>query len=194
VQLGRVTVTGTSALTADIYEDDAGTWSTPDPSVATCTFAIDSYGRLATSGSSCGTHPPVIYLTGPNAGFMQGTNPGVLSGQLAAQSATTIAAGTYFFGTQETANVGVETDAGAATVTSNGDVSGTGDLTSTTSPQQANQPISDTLTVNADGTFSTTTHPGVVSGIVVSGSQLVVVDSAGSANPTILVIKLVPVG
>jgi hypothetical protein len=194
VQLGRVTVTGATSLTADIYQDNAGTWSTPDPSIATCTYSIDTYGRLATSGSSCGTHTPVFYLTGHNAGFMQGTNAGVLQGQIAEQSATSLTAGDYHFGTQAAVNLSAATEVGVAAVTSGGGVTGTSDLTSTGSPQQASQSLSDTLTVSSDGTFSTSGHPGVVSGIVISNSQLVLVDSEGSTNPTILIIKSVPIG
>jgi len=43
------------------------------------------------------------------------------------------------------------------------------------------------LTVNADGTFSTSANPGVIIGVIISGSQLIQVDGQSSAYPSILV-------
>ena len=192
VQIGLVTITNSTTLTANVYEDDAGTWATPNPSTPSCTYAIDSSGRLTTSGASCGTNPPVFYLTGPNTAVMMGTGSEVLVGQLLPQLATSITAAPYFFGTQETVNLGVETETGVATLSSAGAVNGTNDSTSVSSPQQGDQPLTDTLTVNSDGTFSDSNHPGQVSGIVISDHQLVLVDSQGSTYPTMLVIQTTP--
>jgi hypothetical protein len=193
-QFARVSITGSSTATASLYEDDAGTWLTPTPTAMTCSYAIDSYGKVETSGSGCGSYPPVFYLTGPNQAFTIGTDPDVFLGQIAPQTATKIAAATYFFGTQEVVNLQADlmTEVGAATVSSTGVVGGHSDQTSASLPQQGDQTVSDTLTVNSDGTFSDSKHPGQVSGIVISGNQLVIVDSAGSAYPTILVIDTVP--
>jgi hypothetical protein len=198
-QFARLNGSGTS-YTGNVYEDDAGTGATPTPSTPTCTFSIDSYGRLATSGSSCGTndsggtwsYPPVFYLTGPNAGFLFGTDPGSLLGQIAPQTATSFTVGTYFFGTGEVLNESARTEAGAATLAANGVAIGTTDMTSVSSPQQANQPLSITMTANSDGTVTTSDNPGVVSGIILSNSQVVLVDSEKKAYPTILVITTAP--
>ena len=88
---------------------------------------------------------------------MLGTNdPGVLIGQLVPQSATSITAGTYDIGTKEVVNQSVnETLTGEATITSSGSLTGTGDSTSLVAIQLGGQSLSATLTVNADGTFST---------------------------------------
>jgi hypothetical protein len=125
---------------------------------------------------------------------MLGTEPAVLVGQLETQSGTSITAGTYYFGTQETVNLGVETEVGMAALTSTGGVSVASDNTSTSSPQQSGQTVSDTLTVNADGTFSESDHPGIVTGMVISGNSLVKVDNQGQTYPTIIVIKMIPIG
>jgi hypothetical protein len=202
VEFAVVSITGSGSLSANIYHDVEGSWTSPSPSTASCDYTIDSYGRVATSGTDCGVYfngtswkyPPVFYLTGNNTGVMLGTNdPGVLLGQLAPQSATSITAGTYYFGTQEATSESVnETLTGVSTITSSGSVTGTGDSTSIASPEQGNQPLSLTLTVNPDGTFSTSDNPGIITGVVVSGSQLIQVDGQGSTFPTILIINAVP--
>jgi len=190
IDFGPVTISG-STLTASVYEDEAGTWQAPTPLTETCSFAIDSYGRVALSGTNCQTNAPVIYLYGPNTGWMLGTGSSTSFGRLEPQSATTITSGNYFFGTQMTGHLLVETDTGTVTLASAG-ATGTGDNTSTTSPLQADQPVSETFTVNSDGTFSTSSHPGVVSGVIVSNSKIVIVNNQNSAYPTILVISTVP--
>ena len=192
VQFGLATVTGSSTFTANGYQDNAGTWTNPSPTVLSCGYGIDSYGRLETGiGSGCLGYALVSYLSGPNTGVVMGLDGGVWMGQLEPQSATSISAGNYFVGTQETVNPNVETYAGTGTLTSAG-ITGTCDTTSTASSQQANQPIAETLTVNSDGTFSTSDHLGVISGIVISNSEIVLVDNQTSSYPTILVISKVP--
>ena len=194
VQIGLVTVTGSSGFTANVYEDSAGTWTTPNPSAFTCGYSIDSYGKLGTTsvGSGCFSNGLSFYLTGPNTGVMMALDSGVLLGQVQPQSATTLTSGAYFFGTLlEPVNLAEETQVGEGTITSGG-VTGTSDITSPASPQQANQLVSETLTVNADGTFSTSGHPGIVSGIIVSKTQIITVDKQSSAYPTILVVAAAP--
>lgn len=189
VQFGRATVGGSNSVTANVYENDAGTWVTKTSS---CSYAIDSYGQVTTSGANCGTYPPVFYLISPNKGFMLGTEPGVLIGELAPQSKTSITARNYCFGTGEVVNPAVATEVGDAMLTSTGGVTGTSDKTSVSSPQQGGKAITDTLTVNSDGTFSTLENPGVISGAVISDYQLILVDQQGSSYPTILVIDTIP--
>jgi hypothetical protein len=191
------TITGSGSMSANIYHDVEGTWTSPSPSMASCDYTIDSYGRVATSGTECGlyfsgttwSYPPVFYLTGNNTGVMLGTNdPGVLLGQLTPQSATSITAGTYDIGTQAVVNQSVnETLTGEATITGSGSLTGTGDSTAIGAAQKGGQPLSATLTVNADGTFSISNNPGIVMGVIISGSQLIQVDGPSSAYPTILV-------
>jgi hypothetical protein len=194
-----VNIASSSTLTANLYQDIEGTWTSPTPSTATCDYAIDTYGRVALSGADCGlyfngtswSYPPVFYLTGNNTGVMLGTNdPGVLIGQLVPQSATSITAGTYDIGTQEVVNQSVnETLTGEATITSGGSLTGTGDSTSLSAVQKGGLPLSAALTVNADGTFSTSANPGIIMGVIISGSQLIQVDGPSSTYPTILVLN-----
>jgi hypothetical protein len=120
---------------------------------------------------------------------MLGTDdPGVLIGELVPQSATSITAGTYDIGTQEVVNQDVnETLTGEAEITSAGSLTGTGDSTAISAVQKGGQPLSATLTVNADGTFSLSNNPGVVMGVIISDSQLIQVDGQTSTYPTILI-------
>jgi len=197
VEFAVVSVTGSGSMSANIYHDVEGGWTSPSPSSASCDFTIDTFGRVATSGADCGvyfsgtswSYPPVFYLTGNNTGVMLSTNdPGVLLGQLVPQSATSINAGTYDIGTQEVVNQNVnETLTGEATITGSGSLTGTGDSTSLIAVQLGGLPLSATLTVNADGTFSSSLFPGAVMGVIISGSQLIQVDGPSSAYPTILV-------
>jgi len=192
-----VSITSSSSLSANIFHDVEGTWTSPSPGTATCDYTIDTYGRVAPSGTDCGlyfngtswSYPPVFYLTGPNTGVMLGTNdPGVLIGQLAPQSATSITASTYYIGTQEVVNLDVnETLTGEAAITSSGSVTGIGDSTAIGAIQNGGLPLSTTLTVNPDGTFSASNNPGVVMGVIISDSQLVQVDGQNSTYPTILI-------
>ena len=185
-QFGLLTVTGSSAFTAHVYEDYAGTWT---PNTLTCSYSIDSYGKLLVDYNGCFNYYVSVYLTGPNAGVLLGYDSGVLDGQLEPQSATSLASGAYFFGTSlEPINFDEETQVGVVTLTSGG-VTGSSDETSPGSPQQADQPVSETYTVNSDGTFSTSENLGVVSGIIVSKSEIVAVGNQSSAFPTILLIK-----
>ncbi len=197
VEFAVVNITSSSTLTANIYHDVEGGWTSPNPSTATCDYTIDTFGRVVTSGADCGvyfdgttwSYLPVFYLTGNNTGVMMGTDdPGVLLGQLVPQSATSITAGTYDIGTQEVVNQSVnETLTGEATITGSGSLTGTGDSTSLIAIQLGGLPLSATLTVNADGTFSSLLYPGVAIGVIISGSQLIQVDGPSTAYPSILV-------
>jgi len=201
-QFATMTVSG-SSFTANVYEDDNGTWAATNPTSPTCSFTIDSSGRVVTSGASCGTsysngtwsYPPIFYLTGPNTGFMFGTAPSsayasAVLGQLAPQTATTLTAGNYYFGTFEamvwTAQ-GWDSATGVATAASNGSVTGTEDK-----PRQLNLPVSDTVAVNADGTFSLASDPGVIRGLIISPTQLIWVDDAKQTWVDILVFNAAP--
>ena len=197
IEFAVVSITGSGSLSANVYHDVEGSWTSPSPSTASCAYTIDTYGRVATSGAGCGVYfdgtswhyPPVFYLTGNNTGVMLSTDdPGVLLGQLTPQSATSITAGTYDIGVQEVVNQGViETLTGEVAITSSGAVTGTGDSTAVGSVQKGGIPLDATLTVNSDGTFSSSLYPGIVAGVIISGTQLIQVDGPSSAYPTILV-------
>ncbi|WP_348261649.1 putative Ig domain-containing protein [Telmatobacter sp. DSM 110680] len=191
---GLVNATGTS-YTGKIYQNVTGKWTTPSPVPTTCSYTIDSFGRVATSGTNCGGYynsttsawvePPVIYLTGSNTGFLAGSD-GIW--KVAPQSATTITAGSYYLGTPQPDIVwgtGWDTVSGIAQVTSNS-ITGSEDKS-----RLPNENFSQTLTLNADGTFSTSDNPGVVTGLVISPSQLIELQDPTALWPSIVVINAV---
>jgi len=191
---GLVNATGTS-YTGNIYQNVTGKWTTPSPVSTTCSYTIDSLGRVVTSGTNCGSYynastsawsaPPVIYLTGPDTGFLAGSN-GIW--KVAPQSATTITAGNYYLATPQPDvdwGIGWDLVTGVAQVTTNS-IAGTEDKS-----RLPNETFSQTLTVNPDGTFSTSDNPGVITGLVISPSQLIDVQDPTAIWPGILVINAV---
>jgi hypothetical protein len=192
----------TSTYTGNNYEDAGGAYGANIPGTPTCSFTIDSYGRVATSGTNCGTYdyfgqawaaPPIFYLTGPNTGILLGTDQPFSLGALVPQSATAITPGTYIFGTQEAVSQNVETLVGSGALASNGSFTATGDGTTISTPQQGDEAISATFTVNPDGTFTSSQDPGwPVQGVIISGSQFVQIGNVTSANPTFLIYNAIP--
>jgi hypothetical protein len=190
VDFGPATVSG-STLSVKIYEDEAGTWTTPTPTSGSCTFAVDSYGKVTLTGSTCQTNPPVIYLTGPNTGWILGTGSSVAFGRLEPQTATSITStNKCFFGTFVANHLNVETDTGTVTLTTGG-ATGTGDYTSVALPLQTDQ-VNKTFTISSDGTFYTSDHPGVITGIIITGSEVIVVNNETDTYPTLLVVASAP--
>ncbi|MGA8089371.1 MAG: putative Ig domain-containing protein, partial [Terracidiphilus sp.] len=199
-QFSTMSVSG-SNYTAKLYENDGGTWVTPTPTSLTCSYTIDANGRVTTIGTNCGSSYsintwslPVYYLTGPNTGFVLGTDKRAVLGQLVPQSATTITAGNYYFGTMDPmiSSIGSgswDTVTGVATISAGDTITGTED----SSPEGSNEAVNQSLTVNSDGTFSSSTDPGVITGLVISSSELIQMNDPTNLWPTILVYKKVPV-
>jgi hypothetical protein len=192
----------TSTYTGNNYEDSGGAFGANIPGNPTCSFTIDSYGRVATSGTNCGTFdyygqawaaPPIFYLTGPNTGILLATDQERSLGALVPQSATAITAGTYIFGTQEATSLDVGTLVGSGTLATNGSFTATGDRTTIASQQEGDEAISATFTVNPDGTFTDSESAGwPVVGVIISGSQFVKIDNPTSPNPTFLIYNAIP--
>jgi hypothetical protein len=190
VSIGIASVTTSGSLTATIYDNDAGTWQTPQST--SCTYSVASNGRLTLRGSNCGNHPPVFYLTAANTGFMLGTNPGVATGKLEPQVAGPLSnasvSGTFFLGPDALVSQSMETEVGSVTLDGLGNLNGTDDDTST-SGQDPERPFIDTYTVNSDGTFSVGSSSTATVGIVISNRKFALIDHESSAYPSIVVIQ-----
>jgi hypothetical protein len=191
---GLFNATGTGSLTVTGYSDDAGTWSTPNPDIFTCTYSVASNGRMTiTGGTGCGSGAPVFYLTAANTAFMLGEGSGVQIGQVEPQVVpsggftTASFPGTYYAGMIEAVNQLQGTWSGVVTVNSSGDTSITGDSTKTTG-QSADQTTTSTITVNSDGTFSASSEPGVIIGIIISSTKGVFTTDS-STYPAMMVMK-----
>jgi hypothetical protein len=187
--LGLVSANGFSAVTITDYEDDAGTASS---STFTCTYLVAANGRTALSGGAPCTQGPVFYLAASNTAYLLGTGAGVQIGQIQPQTGVPFTAGAlmgnFYLGDLEALNQAQETEVATLTLNGLGGVSGASDETSTTS-QAADQAVSLSITVNSNGSFSSSDQPGVIAGLIISGTELVLFDNPGGAYPTIAVIK-----
>lgn len=90
ISAGLFTADGNGNATLNSDQNDGGTLSLQQSSSGT--YAIDTSGektgRVTLGGFSTqfGTTPPVLYLYGPNAGYLVGTDPQVTSGIMEIQS------------------------------------------------------------------------------------------------------------
>jgi hypothetical protein len=191
--IGHATATpGTASLAVTLYEDNAGTWPTPNPSTFTCTYLVASNGRMTLSGGSNCTNAPLFYLTATNTAFMLNMGSSVEDGQVEPQTGgpftTASIAGTFYVGGLEVVNQAQHAGLGVVTVYSSGGTSTTGVSTSTTG-QSADRTDTGTITVNSDGTFSSSSEPGVIIGIIISSTKAVDIDNDTSTYATIQVVK-----
>jgi hypothetical protein len=208
-ELGIINVTGSTGYTANYYEDVGGSAETPQ--TPSCTYSIDAYGRVVTSGATCTMYlttyskmyPPVFYLTGPNTGVMLGTGVGVYAGQVEPQvapsggfSATSLS-GTFYDGDSEVVNESVSAEMiGVEALTFSGtggiDIIGDyiGSYIGTAVTQEADQTNNTSLgTVNSNGTFITNSTYGQINAIMISTTEIVDIDNSTQADPIIQVIK-----
>jgi len=208
-ELGLINVTGSTSYTATYYEDVFGSAETPQ--TPACTLTTDTYGRVATSGSTCTMYlttyktmyPPVFYLTGPNTGVMLGTGVGVYAGQVEPQVAPsggfsdTSLSGAFYDGDSEVVSEGIAADemidVEVRTFNGSGGVDIIGDYIGAVGSvvtQDADQTTSTTLgTVNSNGTFATNSgYPGI-NAIMISTTKVVNIDNANQAYPIIQIIK-----
>jgi hypothetical protein len=189
--MGLFSTNGSGSIGVTDYEDEAGTWSTPNPDTFTCTYSVASNGRITISGTNC-TNGPVFYLTAANTAFMLTVNSSVEIGQVEPQTGGPFSAasfsGTYYMGTLEVTNQAVNGGVGVLTLNSSGGYSITTDYTAT-GVQQADQTETGTIgTVNSNGTFSTKSG-GAVDSIMISGTKFVTFDNENSTYPIIEVGK-----
>jgi hypothetical protein len=208
-ELGLINVTGSTSYTANYYEDVGG--SAESPQTPSCTYSIDTNGRVVTSGATCTMYlttyktmyPPVFYLTGPNTGVMLGTGAGVYVGQVEPQVAPsggfsdTSISGTFYDGDSEVVNESVSAemiDVEVLTFNGSGGVDIIGDYIGayigTSVTQDADQSTNTSLgTVNSNGTFSTNSTYGQINAIMISTTKAVDIDNATQPYPIITLVK-----
>lgn len=170
------------------YEDYLGTFQgTPPPISLTCNYIVVANGRVTLSGSNCGQNPPVIYLAAPNTGYLVDTAEGVDTGVLTPQSARPFnnasVSGTFTAGIPEVVsqNIGL-LSVGLITLDGAGHVGGVADYTST-STQASDQTITDTYSVNTNGTFTVGSSGANIVGIVINGNQFVQIEQVTQPYP-----------
>jgi hypothetical protein len=180
VQVGLMTWDGAGNLSWTTDQNDNGVMSTPSYN---WTYVVASNGRVTFNPGLFGPSPTILYLTGPNQGFLYDPN-----GQIMSQSEGTFSngsfAGTYFGGNWQalgnpTLQVDLLTSDGVSIVT------GTSDSDSPGGPLPPAS-ISGTYAVSSNGR-GTITQNGSVTGIfyMVSPTQILLIPNA-TPNPTVI--------
>ena len=182
VDLATASANGSGSLTVTDNENNAGTFTTSSTAL---NYIVASNGRVTIAG---GSTPPVLYLYGPNQGFLVGTDAnvefGVLESQAAGPFSNASLSGAYMFGSENPSASSVTLESGVATLDGAGNVAGTSDQSNSAGLTQ-NQSLSLTYTVSANGTG---TFGSGTTAILVSGSKLVFINNT-SATPTITVVE-----
>jgi hypothetical protein len=184
VLLATETADGASSVASKLYLDAAGAWQ---DSTTTCTYTVVENGRVTLAGNNCGANPPVFYLFNLNTAYVLGTDPTVEVGAfepVTAGLANNSVAGTYFLGTSEIVSQQAQAEVGVLTLTGTGILTSTTDIASTLT-QTVGVSGSDTLFLNADGTFSTGSSGGVTVGIAITGNKFVIVSTPMLTFPTL---------
>jgi hypothetical protein len=184
VDIALASANGTGGISITDKTNNAGTFSS---ATTPFTYTVASSGRVTLTG---GASPPVVYLYGPNAGFLVGTDANVEFGIIEPQAGGPFSGGNaslsggYMFGTENPSASTAALETGVATLDGAGNVTGTSDQAGPTGLTQ-NQNVSLTYSVAADGTgtFGTGT-----TAILISGSKLVFINNTSTAT-TITVVE-----
>jgi len=197
VSVATATADGNSSLTLQSYENRLGVWQSPTPLNVTCTYTVAANGRVTLTSpngtESCGTNPPVFYLTAPNTGLLidaaLGVDVGSFEPQAVGPFSSSSLSGTFFAGLAEVVSQSIETDSvGLITLDGAGHVTGISDYMST-SIQTPGFTFADTYTVYPDGTFSAASLGAPIVGIVINSNKFVRIDDVTSTYPILRVME-----
>jgi hypothetical protein len=184
VVMGIATGNGSGTLAIAGQEDDSGELSADNLS---CTYTVASNGRMALAGSCRG---PILYLTSANTAIVLDRSNRVDFGQFEPQAAGPFTnaslSGTFFLGDAEVVNQSQTVAVGSVKLDGAGNLSGTSDSTSTTAQDYA-AAITDTYSVNSDGTFSIGSSGATIVGIVISGNRFVMINHVTSPVASVVV-------
>jgi hypothetical protein len=132
-----------------------------------------------------------LYLSSANTGFFINNDWDRPFGEFEPQAAgpfdNSTLSGSFFLGTDEVVRQSVSTDVGSATLDGIDAITTVTDLSSTSS-QVAGSSVTDTYTVNSDGTITLGSSGSAVVGIVVSDSKFVWIGHLSSES-TVLVVE-----
>jgi hypothetical protein len=180
---------GVGTLTLNnYYENDGGTWVTGN-AAPSYTYVVDSYGGVTLSTK---TVPDAghLYLTGTGITAYVDVDSGVFAGFAVVQTGNgtlndSSLNGSFFAGTTAVVNQASSAEGDVATLNGSGGVSVTYDTTSTTS-QQVDQSSSPTVSIAANGTFTTSSSGSQVVGAVINSDYFLLADDITSSYPTVL--------
>jgi hypothetical protein len=194
VFLGILTGNGAGTLSMAGTEDDGGTtkaWG----AAGSCGYNVATNGRVTISGTGNCADPFALYLTAPNTGYMLVGVESPLIGNMNQQIipsggfSSSSVSGTYYMG-----DVDVISDAeasgeqvGVAVMTlGKSGFSLTSDYTATYGQNPDETATGPFATVNSNGTIS---QGGVIIGIVISSTQLVIIDNSTDTYPIAEIMK-----
>lgn len=189
IALALVSGNGAGTLTMNnYYENDGGTW-VPGNVAPSYNYVVDSYGgaTLSTNTLPDAGH---LYLTGTGIGAYLGVDTGVFAGFAAVQTGNGTLSdsslnGPFFGGTTAVVGQASSVEGDVATLNGSGGVSVTSDSIST-SGQQIDQLNSPTISIAANGTFTSSSSGSQVVGAVVNSAYFLLADDITSPYPTIL--------
>jgi hypothetical protein len=180
VSLSTVSADGKSAATIDDNTNNAGTFTTNS---TVLDYVVASNGRVTLSGGST-----VLYLYGPNQGFVVGTDSnetfGILEPQATGLFSNASFSGAFMFGTENPSVSTVTMETGVLTAAGNGNVTGTSDQSSSAGLTQ-NQILNFTYTFPANGVGNVGSG---TTAILISGTKLLFINNT-STTPTITVVE-----
>ena len=180
---------GVGTLTlSNYYENDGGTWVTGN-AAPSYTYFVDSYGGVILSTN---TVPDAghLYLTGTGIAAYVDVDTGVFAGFAAVQTGNGTLGnsslnGSFFAGSTAVVSQASTAEGDVATLSGSGAASVTYDTTSTTN-QQIDQSSTPTISVAANGTFTTNSSGSQVVGEVINSDYFLLADDINSPYPTIL--------
>jgi hypothetical protein len=182
VDIATVSSDGKGAMTVNDNINHAGTFSSSSTAL---NFIVASNGRVALTG---GSTPPVLYLYGPNQGFLVDTDPNVTFGILEPQGAGPFSdasfSGAYTFGTENPSTSAVTMESGVVTADGKGNATGTSDQSGSAGLTQ-NQSLNFTYSFAASGTGNVGSG---TTAVLISGNKLIFINNT-STNPTITVVE-----
>jgi hypothetical protein len=182
VNLATVVANGNGILTVNNNLNSAGMFS---KSSTPLTYQVSSNGRVTLAGIGM---PPVLYLYGPNSGFLLGTDAdvsfGILEPQTGAPFSNSSVSGAYTLGTENPSASTVMLESGILTPNGSGHAPGTADQSAPTGLAHA-QSLYFAYSFGADGNGNLGSGTAA---ILISGSKLAYM-STTNPNPTITVVE-----
>jgi hypothetical protein len=183
ITLGVFTLTSSGNYTLTADENSGGVITINN---VAGTYSVEPNGRVTLTG---GNHPPVLYLSGPNSGYIVGTDGNVSTGTVFARTVPLSLEGSLSVSTAAPVAANQENDAGKLTF-GGGNVTGSLNIGSSTS-FQPNTAVAGTYLLGSDGrgTLSITSglHTGTSAFYLTGHSSLVLLNSnnAGDIAPVL---------
>jgi len=182
VNLATVVANGNGTLTLNNNLNSAGAFT---KSSTPLTYQVSSNGRVTLAGTGM---PPVLYLYGPNRGFLLGTDAdvsfGILEPQTGAPFSNSSFSGAYTLGTENPSAGTVMMESGIITANGSGHAVGTADQSIPTGLAQ-NQSLNFAYSFGANGNGNLGSG---TTAILISGTKMAYMSTTDS-NPAITVVE-----